>query len=206
MKYDKQLIIETLKKNLEISLGRLFDDIKKLKDENLTEDLEVLRSIKLSDIYNHTSITSPEQCLDELIKQKDLIKNKSISEIQEILRCDLKIISKTLKSLKEKGGLLGYEVKTIGVRRGMKYTMQEVDKNYGKRYSLNTLIKIQPSTPKLANTDILTNSELTRSIVNGDTNKKDDDEEDDDFFKIEKEFNLEDELNDDNEENEEEGE
>ena len=57
----------------------------------------------------------------------------------------MKIISKTLKGLKERGGVLGYEIKTSGVRRGMKYTIQEVEDpsniHSGRRINLVELSK-----------------------------------------------------------------
>lgn len=139
MSYDKQLLIETLRKNLGISLGILIDDAEKLankKTEESAEQLESLRSIKLEDIFNCTSINSPEQCLDELIKRRHLIKEKSISEIQEMLKCDLKIIIKTIKSLREQGGLKGHEIECSGIRRGMKYTLKEVEKNTTRKITL----------------------------------------------------------------------
>lgn len=151
MSYDKQLLIETLRKNLGISLGILIDDAEKLankKTEESAEQLESLRSIKLEDIFNCTSISSPEQCLDELIKRRHLIKDKSISEIQEMLKCDLKIIVKTIKSLKEQGGLKGHEIKCSGNRRGMKYTLNEIEKNTGKKITIAPLTSNNIENPK----------------------------------------------------------
>lgn len=126
MKLSKQLIIETLRSKPEISLGEVIDDAQQLSEKNLKENLDILRSIRISDIFNYTSISSPEECLDEMIKHKHLIKNKSISEIQELLKCDLKIIGITIKNLK--GGWNGYAITPSGIRRGMRYTMHELGK------------------------------------------------------------------------------
>lgn len=186
MKYDKQLVIETLRKNLGISLGIIIDDSKKLLDDNALEELEILRSIKLGDIFNCTSINSPEQCLDEMIKNKHLIKNKSISEIYDLLKCDMKIISKTLKGLKERGGVLGYEIKTSGVRRGMKYTIQEVENpsniHGGRRINLVELSKhvsTQSTSGGLETSDFNDNP---KNILISENDEDNEDFDEDDLF------------------------
>jgi hypothetical protein len=124
--YDKKAIIDGLRKNLSFTVIELADALR-----NLPENHEC-RKITFSDIFQMSSINNVDECLAELIHhQDDFIENGkqhylNISEIEKLLKCDRMILSKTLRLLEIEGGMSGWEMDTMGDRRGKKYSLTKV--------------------------------------------------------------------------------
>lgn len=121
--YDKDAILDGLRKNLSVNV---YDFIKSVESLPEGEDRNELLKIKFSDIFNINSINTADECLSEMIKYSDRIIKSSVSEIQDILKCERAILIKTLKFLEMKGGMNGWETITVGERRGKKYTLRKV--------------------------------------------------------------------------------
>ena len=121
--YDKDAILDGLRKNLSVNV---YDFIKSVESLPEGEDRNELLKIKFSDIFNINSINTADECLSEMIKYSDRIIKASVSEIQDILKCERAILIKTLKFLEMKGGMNGWETITVGERRGKKYTLRKV--------------------------------------------------------------------------------
>lgn len=121
--YDKDAILDGLRKNLAVNI---YDFVKSVESLPEGEDRNELLKLKFSDIFNINSINSTDECLSEMTKYSDRIVKASVSEIQDILKCERAILIKTLKFLEMKGGMNGWETITTGERRGKKYTLRKI--------------------------------------------------------------------------------
>lgn len=125
--YDKQAIIEGLRKNLNVTVIELADALRELPENHSC------RKITFSDIFQISSINSPDDCLAELIKHhNEFVENGkhkylNIREIESLLKCDRLIISKTLHLLEMKGGINGWQILPFGDRRGKKYSLCKIE-------------------------------------------------------------------------------
>lgn len=129
--YDKKAIIAGLRQNLNTSV---IDFAKALMDlPEGDSEVESLKAITFSEIYKISSVNNPDECLTELIKfQSEFVengKNKylNISEIENLLKCDRTILSKTLAFLEMPGGMNGWKILPYGSRRGKKYSLCRVE-------------------------------------------------------------------------------
>ena len=125
--YDKQAIIEGLRKNLNVTVIEFANALQELPENHSC------RKIAFSDIFQISSVNSPDECLKELVKHSDEFvengkrKYLNIKEIEGLLKCDRLIISKTLHLLEMKGGMNGWEILPCGDRRGKKYALCKIE-------------------------------------------------------------------------------
>lgn len=125
--YDKQAIIEGLRKNLSVTVIELADALRDLPEDHFC------RKITFSDIFQMSSINTPDECLNELVKHKllfhdnDKSKYLKIGEIQELIKCDRNVLTKTLNLLEMRGGMNGWCMITMGNRRGKSYSLKQVE-------------------------------------------------------------------------------
>jgi len=129
--YDKKAIIAGLRQNLNTSIIDFAKALMELPKGD--PEVESLKAITFSEIYKISSVNNPDECLTELIKfQSEFIengKNKylNISEIENLLKCDRTILSKTLAFLEMPGGMNGWKILPYGSRRGKKYSLCRVE-------------------------------------------------------------------------------
>lgn len=121
--YDKNAIIDGLRKNLTISIGEFVKGVMELPEG---AEREALLGIKFSEIFNINSVNNTDECLKEMIVHADKINKLTISELENILRCDRALLIKTLKLLEMKGGMDGWETICVGERRGKRYTLKKI--------------------------------------------------------------------------------
>jgi hypothetical protein len=125
--YDKKAIIAGLRQNLNTSVIDFAKAIMELPEGD--SEVDALKAITFSEIYKISSINNPDECLNELIKfesefvENDKQKYLNISEIENLLKCDRLILSKTLSLLEMEGGMNGWKIKPYGSRRGKKYSL-----------------------------------------------------------------------------------
>lgn len=129
--YDKKAIIAGLRQNLNTSVIDFAKAIMELPEGD--SEIESLKAITFSEIYKISSINNTDECLTELIKQasefveNDKQKYLNISEIENLLKCDRTILSKTLAFLEMPGGMNGWKILPYGSRRGKKYSLCRVE-------------------------------------------------------------------------------
>lgn len=129
--YDKKAIIAGLRQNLNTSIIDFAKALMALPEGD--SEVESLKAITFSEIYKISSVNNPDECLTELIKfQSEFVengKNKylNISEIENLLKCDRTILSKTLAFLEMPGGMNGWKILPYGSRRGKKYSLCRVE-------------------------------------------------------------------------------
>ncbi len=125
--WDKQAIIEGLRKNLSVTVIELADALRELPENH------DCRKITFSDIFQMASINNTDDCLNELVRyrsefqENDKSKYLKIAEIQDLIKCDRAILTKTLNLLEMNGGMGGWCMITMGNRRGKGYSLKEVE-------------------------------------------------------------------------------
>lgn len=129
--YDKKAIIAGLRQNLNTSVIDFAKALIELPEGD--PEVEALKAITFSEIYKISSVNNPDECLAELIKfQSEFVENDkhkylNISEIENLLKCDRTILSKTLAFLEMPGGMNGWKILPYGSRRGKKYSLCRVE-------------------------------------------------------------------------------
>lgn len=129
--YDKKAIIAGLRQNLNTSVIDFAKAIMELPEGD--SEIESLKAITFSEIFKISSVNNPDECLSELIKvQSEFLENGkqkylNISEIENLLKCDRMILSKTLSFLEMEGGMNGWKILPYGTRRGKRYSLCRVE-------------------------------------------------------------------------------
>ena len=122
-RYDKNTILEGLRKDLSIKICEFAKSVMDLPEG---EEKNELLETTFAEIFNLNSINTPDECLKEMSLRADKIVRLSISELENLLKCDRSIIIKTLKLLEMTGGMNGWESICVGKRRGKRYTLKKL--------------------------------------------------------------------------------
>jgi len=125
--YTKEDIIRGIQNNLGVSICEFARMVSEITDD---QQRKMMQEITFEEIFQRSNITNTGECFEALVKNETSINMVSISKIEEVLKCERKVITDTLNLLdSSKGGLTDangqrWVIVTEGERRGKKYKLQ----------------------------------------------------------------------------------